>query len=102
MLEYNKRHHLVTIIGEINKDSKQLFKALDSVLGNKNENPLPTGTTDSQLTEDFADFFLNKIDKIGVHQHTSISTKTNKCTKTQEIHTNNPKPTSKNNKSDAN
>ena len=60
MLEYNKRHHLVTIIKETNKNSKQLFKALDSILGNKNENQLPTGTTDSQLTEDFADFFLTR------------------------------------------
>ena len=64
MLEYNKRHHMVTIIKETMKDSKQLFKALDCILGNKNENPLPTGITDSQPAEDFADFFLNKINKI--------------------------------------
>ena len=63
MLEYNKRHHLVTIIKEANKDSK-LFKTLDSILGNKNENQLPTGTTDSELPEDLTDFFLNKIDRI--------------------------------------
>ena len=62
MLEYNKRHHLVTIIKEANKDSKQLFKALDSILGTINQ--LPTGTTNSQLAEDFADFFLNKIERI--------------------------------------
>ena len=30
----------------------------------KNENTLLTGTTDSQLAEDFADFLLNKIDRI--------------------------------------
>ena len=64
MLEYNKRHHLVTTIKETNKDPKQLFRALNSILGNKNENQLPKGTTDSQLAEDFADFFLEKIDKI--------------------------------------
>ena len=64
MLEYNKRHHLVPIIKETNKDSKQLFKALDSIWGNKNENKLPMGTTNSQLAEDFVDFFLNKIDRI--------------------------------------
>ena len=34
------------------------------MFGNKNENPLPTGTTNDQLADDFADFFLNKIDKI--------------------------------------
>ena len=76
MLEYNKRHHLVKIIKETNNDSKQLFKALDSILGNTNEIQLPTGTTDSHLAEDFADFFLNKIDRIREeHQHTKISTK---------------------------
>ena len=64
MLDYNKRHHLVTKIDEANKDSKQLFRALNSILGNKDENPLPTGTTNSQLAEDFTDFFLNKINKI--------------------------------------
>ena len=64
MLDYNKRHHLVTIINKTNKDSKQLFKALNGILGNKNENPLPTGATDNQLVEHFADFFLNIIDRI--------------------------------------
>ena len=54
MLGYNKRHHLVKKIDEANKDSKQLFRALNSILGNKDENPLPTGTTNSQLAEDFA------------------------------------------------
>ena len=64
MLDYNKRHYLVTKVNEANKDSKQLFRALNSILGNKNEKPLPTGTTNSQLAEDFADFLLNKINKI--------------------------------------
>ena len=59
-----KIDHLVTVINEANKDSKQLFKALNGILGNKVENPLPTGTTDSQLAEDSADFLLNKIDRI--------------------------------------
>ena len=55
---------MVTIITETTKDFKQLFKALDSILRNKNGNQLPMGTTDSQLAEDFANFFLNTIDKI--------------------------------------
>ena len=60
MLEYNKRHHLVTTIKETNKDPKQLFMALNSILGNKNENQLPKCTTNSQLAEDFTDYFLEK------------------------------------------
>ena len=60
MLEYNKRHHLVTTIKETNEDPKQLFRALHSILGNKNENQLPKGTTNSQLAEEFTDYFLEK------------------------------------------
>ena len=63
---------MVTRIDEANKDSKQLFWALNSFLGNKNENQLPTGTTNDQLAEDFADFCLNKIDKMRIQKHTSI------------------------------
>ena len=97
MLEYNKRHHLVTIIKEANKDSKQLSKALDSILGNKNQNQLPTGTTDSQLAEDFAYFFLNKIDKI-MDEFTNIPAyhpNERDTPKLKELHNNNPKPTRK-------
>ena len=64
MLEYNKRHHLVTTIKETGQDPKNLFKLLNNILGNKNENQLPKGATNSRLAEDFADFFLEKIDKI--------------------------------------
>ena len=63
MVDY-KKHHLVTIINEANKDSKQLSKALNGILGNEDENPLPMVTTDSQLAEEFIDFFLNKIERI--------------------------------------
>ena len=38
---------------------------LNNILGNKNENQLPKGATYSKLAEDFTDFFLEKIDKIG-------------------------------------
>ena len=64
MLNYNNRQYLVTKVNEASKDFKQLFRALNSILGNKNEIPLPRGTTNSQLAEDFTDFFLNKINKI--------------------------------------
>ena len=56
MLEYNKRHHLVTTIKETNKDPKQLFRALNSILGNKNETsyqkvpPIVSWQRTSQIT----------------------------------------------------
>ena len=64
MLEHNKRHHLVTTINEAGQDPEKLFKLLNNIIGNKNENQLPKGTIDSKLAEDFADLFLEKIDKI--------------------------------------
>ena len=64
MLEYSKRHHLVTAINETGQDPKKLFKLLNNILGNNDENQLPKGTTDSRLAEEFADFFLEKINKI--------------------------------------
>ena len=64
MLEYSKRHHLVTAINETSQDPKKLFKLLNNILGNNNENWLLKGTTDSRLAEKFTDFFLEKINKI--------------------------------------
>ena len=37
---------------------------MNSVLGRKDDNPLPPTRTDKQLMEDFATYFLNIIDKI--------------------------------------
>ena len=64
MLEYNKKHNLVMTIKETGQDPKTIFKLLNNILGNKNENQLPKGATDSRLAEDFTDFFLEKMDKI--------------------------------------
>ena len=75
MLDYNKRHQLVTKVDEANNDSKQLFRALNSILGNKDESPLPMGTSNSQLADDCR-FLLkqNKLNKGKIYKHTSIST----------------------------
>ena len=73
MLEYNKRHHLVTIIKETNKDPKQLFRALNSILANKNENQLPKGTTDSQQAEDIPAYQLNERDTPKLKNFTTVT-----------------------------
>ena len=64
MLEFQKRHYLVTKVEEATTDSKQLFQLLGSVLGHKEDNPLPEATSNSALAEDFASFFHDKIDNI--------------------------------------
>ena len=63
MLDFNKRHYLVTQVTEATDDSKKLFKIVNNVLGKKKENLLPPATDDRQLADEFADYFLNKIEK---------------------------------------
>ena len=64
MLEFQKRHYLVTKVEEATTDSRQLFQLVGSLLGCKEENPLPEATSDSILAEEFAGFFHDKIDNI--------------------------------------
>ena len=64
MLEFQKRHYLVTKVEEATTDSKQLFQLVGSLLGCKEDNPLPEATRDSALAEDFASFFHDKINNI--------------------------------------
>ena len=61
MLEFQKRHHLVTKVEEATLDSRQLFQLDGNLQGHKEDNPLPETSRDSALVEDFASFFHNKI-----------------------------------------
>ena len=45
-------------------DSKQLFQLVGSLLGCREDNPLPEATSDSALAEDFASFFHYEINNI--------------------------------------
>ena len=58
------RHYLVTKVEEATLNSRQLFQLVRSLLGCKEDNPLPETTSDSALAEDFASFFHDKIDNI--------------------------------------
>ena len=64
MLEFQKRHHLVTKVEEATLDSTQLFQLVRNLLGHKDDNPLLETTSNSALVEDFASFFHDKIDNI--------------------------------------
>ena len=64
MLNYNKRASLATLVEAAEKDSNKLFRIVNSLLGRKEENPMPLGKTDSKLTEEFVTLFLEKINRI--------------------------------------
>ena len=46
-------------------DTKKLFKLINELAGNKEQNPLPEAKSNKDLAEEFVQFFLNKIEKIG-------------------------------------
>jgi hypothetical protein len=51
-------------INECCGDSKKLYCEISKLLDTKQENKLPPSESDEQLAEQFASFFVNKIDKI--------------------------------------
>ena len=51
-------------ISECGKDQKQLFKVVDSLLHKSKETPLPSHDSPEELASRFAEFFVEKINKI--------------------------------------
>ena len=47
-------------------DTKQLFNLINNITMSKTASPMPEGKMDAQLGEEFASFFLDKIEKIRV------------------------------------
>jgi hypothetical protein len=45
-------------------DSKKLYALVSELTGTKSENPMPSGISDSTLSDNFAGYFMNKISKI--------------------------------------
>ena len=64
MLRKSKIETIREKVNECAKDSKKLYKLVSELVGSKSENPMPPNRTDKELSEDFADFFMNKITKI--------------------------------------
>lgn len=62
-----KQEKVTTIAGRVQDckhNPKQLFKLIKHLTGTEGENPMPDNRTDEQLAEDFADYFIGKIQKI--------------------------------------
>ena len=64
LLIYHKKQTISKKINESKNDTKQLFHLVNNITMSKIPNPMPEGKTDAQLAEEFASFFLNKINKI--------------------------------------
>ena len=64
MLKLKKTHSLHKVVKQNSTDSKKLFNLINELTGNKDHNPLPTAKLDKDLAEEFAQFFINKIEKV--------------------------------------
>ena len=63
-LRQAKKTAISNKVQEIGSDAGKLYKLIDNVLSRKKENPLPYGESNERLSEDFAEFFLDKISKL--------------------------------------
>ena len=64
MLNFSKWASIVDLVYQSQNDCKKLFNLVNNILGRKSSNPLQNGRTLAQLSEDFAIYFLDKIDNI--------------------------------------
>ena len=63
-LDNNKRRHFSDAIQAAKGNPKKLFSITLGLMGKTAENPFPSGTSDAALADDFAEFFINKIERI--------------------------------------
>ena len=61
MVRFKKQHSLFTLIKEDSNDAKKLYKLVIQLMDQKEDNPLPEEDDDTKLSEQFGEFFLNKI-----------------------------------------
>ena len=63
-LHYFKQQSLIKRILDCKGNAKELFLLVNKLTGSIAQNPLPPNKTDEELAEDFAGYFLSKIEKI--------------------------------------
>ena len=61
MIKYKKRDHLHNRISATRGNSKKLYQLITNLTGQNKSNPLPTSTSDEDLADKFATYFLEKI-----------------------------------------
>ena len=64
MIKFHKRHSIFTNIKANHNNTRQLYKIISGLMGQDNTNPLLEAHSDQELAEDFAEFFLQKIENI--------------------------------------
>ena len=68
-LHHFKKTHISSKLNDNKNKTRDLYKILKSLTKLKDENPMPPTESPSELPNKFADFFLNKIEKIKEQFH---------------------------------
>ena len=64
MLKATKKATLSEKINKCVRDSKKLYKFMSNITGTTKTIPMPTASSDEQLANEFAEFFIGRINKI--------------------------------------
>ena len=64
LLKSIKRRTLTEKVDECRHDTKGLYALVANLTGTKSENPLPSNHSDEDMANMFADYFMEKIEKI--------------------------------------
>ena len=64
MLKKAKTEAVSEKVAECGNDTKKLYKIVNNILGTTNEKPLPPSDDMSKLADEFANYFIDKIQKI--------------------------------------
>ena len=64
MLFESKKINISNKVNHCNRDTSQLFKLVSEITSSTKDNPLPDGKSNQELADQFAEYFINKIQKI--------------------------------------
>ena len=64
MLLESKQINISNKVNQCNRDTKQLFRLVNEITSSTKDNPLPDGISNQELANQFAKYFINKIQMI--------------------------------------
>ena len=64
MLFESKKINIANKVSQCKRDTKQLFKLLSNITSSTKDSPLPDGKSSQDLANQFAEYFINKIQRI--------------------------------------
>ena len=64
LLKFRKKQVISGMVIDAGRDTKKLYKIINNITGTKEDNPMPPGDSDMEIAQSFAEYFVEKIDKI--------------------------------------